>query len=133
VHKFAQAILQDRMIDEIMEETLKLLRQTNYDFVNKPDSKDLKVDLELSPTPLYLIESFDKHLNSNLAQIFIGGAFALVRIKNKKLEGYIYNKTSRESLMLHLNIGNRIRKNNGTKEKGLSTIMQRFYFTFKLS
>ncbi|MCD0475739.1 hypothetical protein LPB87_15175 [Flavobacterium sp. EDS] len=132
VHKFAQAILQDRMIDEIMEETLKLLQQTNYDFVNKPDSKDLKVDLELSPTPLYVIESFDKHLNSNLAQIFIGGAFALVRIKNKKLEGYIYNKTSRESLMLHLNVGNRKRKNDGADKKRLSTIIQRIYFTFKL-
>ncbi|AYN05786.1 hypothetical protein [Flavobacterium sp. 140616W15] len=132
VHKFAQAILQDRMIDEIMEETLKLLQQTNYDFVNKPDSKDLKVDLELSPTPVFVIESFDKHLNSNLAQIFIGGAFALVRIKNKKLEGYIYNKTSRESLMLHLNVGNRKRKNDRADEKILSTIIQRIYFTFKL-
>ncbi|MDA6070416.1 hypothetical protein NJT12_12370 [Flavobacterium sp. AC] len=131
-HKFAQALLKGRMIDEIMEETLKLLRQTNYDFVSKPDSKDLKLDLELSPTSIYDIESFDKHLDSNLAQIFIGGAFALVRVKNKKLEGYIYNKTSRESLMIHLNVGNRNRKNDGEKEKQLSTIVQRIYFTFKL-
>lgn len=131
-HKFAQAILEDRMINEIMEETLKLLRQTNYDFVNKPDSKELKIDLEFSPTVTYAIESLDKHLDSNLAQIFIGGAFALVRIRKGKLEGYIYNETSRESLILHLNVGDIQRKDDGSKERSLSTIVQRIYFTFKL-
>ncbi|MET3028544.1 hypothetical protein ABXT06_17835 [Flavobacterium sp. UW10123] len=131
-HKFAQALLKDRMIQEIMEETLKLLRQTNYDFVNRPDSKDLKVDLEFSPTLEYAIESLDKHLDSNLVQIFIGGAFALVRIKNKKLEGYIYNQTGRQSLMLH--VGNDRKRKNIKEEKEalLSTIAQRIYFTFKL-
>jgi|GEM_PF-2079908 len=130
-HKFAQAVLNGRMIDEIMEETLKLLRQTNYDFTNKPDSKDLKVDLEFSPTPTYLIEMIDKHLDSNLAQMFIGGAFALVRIKNKKLEGYIYNETGRKSLMLHA-ASDLKRNNKGKKETILSSIKQRIYFTFKL-
>lgn len=132
-HKFAQALLKDRMIKEIMEETLKLLRQTNYDFVNRPDSKDLKLDLEFSPTSLtYAIEGIDKHLDSNLAQIFVGGTFALVRIKNKKLEGYIYNKTGRNSLMLHIT-DNIERKNIiDEKEVRLSTIIQRIYFTFKL-
>ncbi|CAA9201225.1 hypothetical protein FLA105534_03477 [Flavobacterium bizetiae] len=131
-HKFAQAILKDRIINEIMEETLKLLIQTNYDFVNKPDSKELKIDLEFSPTPTYLIESIDKHFDSNLAQIVIGGAFALVRIRKGKLEGYIYNETSRESLILHLNVGDIHRKDDGSKERSLSTIVQRIYFTFKL-
>ncbi|MEW5675603.1 hypothetical protein ABGT15_04765 [Flavobacterium enshiense] len=131
-HAFARAILHGRMINEIMEETLKLLRQTRYDFVNKPDSKELKIDLEFSPTPTYAIESLDKHLDSNFAQIFIGGAFALVRIRNGKLEGYIYNQTSRESLGLHLEIGNIKRKKNGKKETAISTVVQRFYFTFKL-
>lgn len=131
-HKFAQAILQDRMIQEIMEETLKLLRQTNYDFVNKPDSKELLISLEFSPTLRYSIESLDKHFDSNLAQIFIGGAFALVRINRGKLEGYIYNETSRESLVLHLNVGNIKRHDNGIEEQRLSTIIQRFYFRFEL-
>ncbi|OMQ11823.1 hypothetical protein [[Flexibacter] sp. ATCC 35103] len=131
-HKFAQAILQDRMIQEIMEETLKLLRQTNYDFVNKPNSKELLISLEFSPTLTYAIESLDKHFDSNLAQIFIGGAFALVRINKGKLEGYIYNETSRESLVLHLNVGNIKRNDNGIEEQRLSTIIQRFYFTFEL-
>ncbi|WP_394775402.1 hypothetical protein [Flavobacterium sp.] len=131
-HKFAQAILEDRMIKEIMEETLKLLRQTNYDFVNKPDSQELKIDLEFSPTLTYAIESLDKHFDSNLAQIFIGGAFALVRIRNGKLEGYIYNETSRESLVLLLNIGDLKRKGDGSEERRLSSIVQRIYFTFEL-
>ena len=131
-HKFAQDILKDRMINEIMEETLKLLIQTNYDFVNKPDSKDLKINLEFSPTLTYAIESLDKHFDSNLAQILIGGAFALVRIRKGKLEGYIYNETTRESLMLHLSVGNIERKDDRSQERRLSTIVQRIYFTFKL-
>ncbi|MBS7233604.1 hypothetical protein KHA90_21555 [Flavobacterium psychroterrae] len=131
-HKFAQAILENRMIKEIMEETLKLLRQTNYDFVNKPDSQELKIDLEFSPTLTYAIESLDKHFDSNLAQIFIGGAFALVRIRNAKLEGYVYNETSRESLLLHLSIGDLKRKGDQSEERRLSSIVQRIYFTFNL-
>ncbi|KQO21659.1 hypothetical protein ASF10_12985 [Flavobacterium sp. Leaf82] len=131
-HKFAQAILSNWLIREIMEETLKLLRQTNYDFVNRPDSKDLKLNIEFSPTPTYSIEALDKHLNSNLAQIFIGGGFALVRIRGGKLEGYIYNETSKESLMLHLTVGDIERKDNEKQYQKMSTIIQRIYFTFEL-
>ncbi|SCY31515.1 hypothetical protein SAMN02927916_1833 [Flavobacterium anhuiense] len=130
-HKFAQQLLKGRMMEEIMDETLKLLRQTNYDFENKPDSKDLKIDLEFSPTFEYAIESIDKHLNSNLAQIFIGGAFALVHIRNKKIEGYVFNQTGRRSFILHI-AGDIERNNEGGKEAKLSTIKQRIYFTFEL-
>ncbi|MFK7113462.1 hypothetical protein V3468_03300 [Flavobacterium oreochromis] len=129
-HAIAKAIIKDRIIQEIMEETLILLRKTNYDFEKMPDSKEFKINLEFSPTPIYTIESLDKHLASDLAQIFIGGAFALVRIRNKKIEGYIYNETSLESLLLHLDIGNVER--TGKNDPRLSTIIQRYYFTFKL-
>lgn len=130
-HKFAQAILSGRVIEEIMDETLKLLRQIDYDFVNKPDSKNLKIGLELSPTlnPIDILDSVDKHLDSNLAQIFIGGAFALVHIKNKKLEGYIFNETGKQSLMLH--VADDVARGN-TNNVGLSTVKQRIYFAFKL-
>lgn len=131
-HEFARKFLEGRVIKEIMEETLKLLRQTNYDFENKPNSKDLKINLEFSPSLFYLIESFDKHLDSNLAQFFVGGAFALVRIRNKKIEGYVFNETGRESLLLHIADDVKRKNTKGQKETGLSTIKQRIYFTFDL-
>lgn len=132
VHDFANKILTDRIQKEILDKTLELLERINYDFVTIPDSIVLQPALPFSPSPGIFIESIYKHLNSNLAQLFIGGAIVRVQIKNGNIVGYIQNDTSKTSLMIHMNVENLKREDGQKKQKRLSTIRQRIHFSFKL-
>ncbi|MFT5890163.1 MAG: hypothetical protein ACI9Y7_000252 [Dokdonia sp.] len=130
-HDFATKILTDRVQKEILDKTLELLERTDYDFVTIPDSIVLRPALPFSPSPGIFVESIDKHLNSNLAQLFMGGAIVYVRIKNGNIVGYIENKTTKNSLFLHMGVDNDDRNDEGM-QKRLSTITQRIHFSFKL-
>ncbi|CAL2093522.1 conserved hypothetical protein [Tenacibaculum sp. 190524A05c] len=131
-HDFANKILTREVQEEILSKTLELLERIEYDFINMPDSIVLQVNLGFSPSPGIFIESLYKHLNSNFAQIFIGGAIVRIQIKNGYITGYIYNETTRTSLMLHMNVENEGRKDNLQQQNKLSTVIQRIYFSFKL-
>jgi len=131
-HDFANKIFTKRVQQEILDKTLELLERIDYDFINMPNSIVLQPNLAFSPSPGIFIESIYKHLNSNLAQIFIGGTITRVHIKNGYITGYIYNETSKTSLMVHMDVENDNRINKNKKQNKLSTVKQRIFFSFKL-
>lgn len=131
-HDFADKILEYRIQKEILDKTLELLERIDYDFTTIPDSIVLQPALSFSPSPGIFIESIYKHLNSNLAQLFMGGAIVRVQIKNGNIVGYIQNDTSKTSLMIHMNVDNFNRDKTNQKQRILSNIRQRIHFSFKL-
>lgn len=148
-HPFARAILQGRVLDEIVKETVDILERDRYDFKNMHESEVYRLSLEFSPRMpknilepnkreiiklLYsLIESGDKHLNSNWQQLFLGGALVDIYIKSGILHGKIFNKTGKESLAFHLdeNDDSKVDKNINKRPK-MASIYQEIYFSFKL-
>ena len=66
---------------------------------------NLSFDIEFSPdqTGIRIDKSIERHLESNAAQFFLGGATGYVRpTSDDKADVIIENSTSRSSLMLHL-------------------------------
>ncbi len=151
-HPFAKEMFQGRILEEIIKEVVDLMERDNHDFRNLNDSKNYQVKLEFSPnislgkkvmmdyknTSIQekiklirgLIESVDKHLNSNWTQLFVGGSLAYVYIKNKEVHIKIENTTGRKSFALHL-VEN-IKSNKKSKRPKMSDIKQEIYFSFKL-
>ncbi len=154
-HPFAKAMFQGRILEEIIKEVVDNMERNKHDFKNVTESENYKVDLEFSPSIKLgkkiikdykntsieekyklisgLIESGDKHLNSNWTQLFIGGGTAYVYIKDKEVHIKIENFTSKSSFALHMlkNEENNKKGKNG-KRPIFSTIKQEIYFSFKL-
>ena len=133
VHPFANSVFEGRIINEIVDEFNGKLKNDGYDFSKVGNSNKHRIWLEFSPNsnPNSWMESLNKHIDSNLPQFFIGGAFADVEIQDKNLIIQIYNETSRSSLMLHIG-SNYDRVPNSEEQKPLSTIKQYIKASFKL-
>lgn len=82
--------------------------------------------LEFSPTidPRSWLDSVSKHLGSNPSQFFVGGAIVDASIKDGNLALIVINKTSRNSLFLHIANNYPRDGTNSGKNKPLSTIKQ---------
>ena len=127
-------LVEGRVLSEVSDKFTAAIKGITYNEFK--DKGEIKIGLSFSPDQTGgLMESVSKHLNSNLAQVFVGGATA--KITPAKEDGYvivdIYNETSRGSLMLHA-AENYKRGDDaaGTKDKNLSTIKQHFTFKMKV-
>ncbi len=131
VHPFANELIDGRILDEIVNEFNGKAKKDNYDFLKHPDSKEYKIALEFSPNknPSSWLESLRKHADSNPVQFFVGGAIANAQIKNNNLIIQIYNKTSRNSLLIH--VGNNYDRKDGNRP--LSTIKQTINASYELT
>lgn len=85
-----------------------------------------------SPDHTSAQDSFDKHVNANWVQFFIGGASTVYQPTNDYgwISVTISNSTSRSSLMLH--VGDNYPRNGNGPHKPLSTISQTFTFRMKV-
>ena len=85
-----------------------------------------------SPDHTGIVDSFNKHVNANWVQFFIGGAST--KYSPSADPGFIIveltNNTSRKSLLLH--VGNNYERDGTGVNKGLSTIKQIFRFKLKI-
>lgn len=122
VHPFANKLIEDRILNEIVNEFNEKAKKDGYDFSNIGNSKEYQIALEFSPNmlPSSWIESVKKHVDSNAVQFFVGGAIAKARIQDNNFIIQITNETSRSSLMLH--VGENYDRKDGNKP--LSTIKQ---------
>jgi hypothetical protein len=86
-----------------------------------------------SPDHTTVSDSFNKHLNANWVQFFIGGTSAEYSPSNEVgwIEVKLLNSTSRNSLLLHK--GDNYLRNGSGKNKPLSTIVQHFNFKLKVN
>ena len=128
---FANAFIEGRVIQDVKNEFTKKMEQQTYSQFSK---NGVRFGLNFSPDQTGLIESIDKHLNSNLPQFFVGGANVLVTATDDPnwVNVSITNSTSRNSLMLH-QAGNYERSGNEDgKEQPLSTITQTFTFRMRI-
>jgi hypothetical protein len=86
-----------------------------------------------SPDHTTVSDSFNKHVNANWVQFFIGGTSAEYRPSNEAgwIEVILSNPTSRNSLLLHQadNYDRGVLGDN----RPLSTIIQRFHFKLKIN
>ncbi len=85
-----------------------------------------------SPDHTWVVDSFNKHVNANWVQFFIGGANT--KYYPSSDTGFIIveltNSTSRNSLLLH--VGNEYKRDGTGFNRPLSTIKQTFKFKLKI-
>ncbi|HKM03959.1 MAG TPA: RHS repeat-associated core domain-containing protein, partial [Lachnospiraceae bacterium] len=129
VNPFADSVLAGRVESEIINKTYGKIADRNMTYGQWSQTKDtLKFGLSFSPDQTSLKESINKHMNSNLEQLFIGGSVVQVFPgDSNSINGVLINSTSRSSLMLH--ITNDYTKTGGN-DKPLSSVDQKIFFSF---
>ncbi|MGH2667488.1 RHS repeat domain-containing protein, partial [Flavobacterium sp.] len=127
---FANTFLEGRVAKEVATKFLEKAGEMSYSEFKKGG---MKYGLEFSPDHAGLLDSVEKHVDSNLPQFFVGGANVVVTASDNpnKVNVTISNPTSRSSLLLH--IGENYPRNEGNNnEKPLSTIQQQFTFEMEI-
>ena len=133
--------------DDITQQMLagNVLNDIKNDFIAKLVEKGLSYSkfvsqgnmmqggYSFSPDHTTVSDSFNKHVNANWVQFFIGGASAEYRPSNEAgwIEVILSNGTSRKSLLLHK--GDNYDRNGSGNNKPLSTISQYFHFKLKVN
>jgi hypothetical protein len=128
INSFASVYLEGRIIEEIYNDFYNIMSNRSFEDFEK---NCVKINLEFSPDQTDFWKSIEKHFDSNLPQFFIGGSTAFISTTDK--EGSVLveitNKTSRNSLMLHM-------VNNYDRVDGkiipLSTITQKIIFNLSI-
>lgn len=128
-----QQMLSGNVPDDVKSDFEKELDEENlsYDqFV--ANGNELFGGYAFSPDHTGITDSFNKHINANWVQFYIGGTSTKYYPSNE--EGWIIvemkNSTSRNSLLLH--IGDDYERNGTAVNKPLSTIKQTFKFKLKV-
>ncbi|MGN6568378.1 MAG: RHS repeat-associated core domain-containing protein, partial [Flavipsychrobacter sp.] len=131
---FVNKFLEGRVLPEIMKNFYQEVQKEHLTYEKfkelGKEGKSIKFGLSFSPDQTSLRDSLKKHLNSNLAQFFIGGAS--ISVKPGQKDGTIIvtvsNDTSRRSLLVHLGENYKRTGNDNEQQKPLSTIKQELRF-----
>ena len=124
---FANTFIEGRVAKEVATDFVKKAGEMTFSEFKR---EGMRFGLSFSPDQTGLLESIQKHVDSNVAQFFVGGANVFITLSDKKDKVYvsISNPTSRSSLLLHVGENyERSEKYHG-REKALSTINQKFIF-----
>jgi hypothetical protein len=151
LYEFANGLGKDKrdfyFSDDITQQMIagNVLNDVKNDFIAKLVEKGLSYSTfvaqgnmmqggySFSPDHTTVSDSFNKHVNANWVQFFIGGVSAEYRPSNEAgwIDVILSNGTSRKSLLLHK--GNNYDRNGSGNNKPLSTISQYFHFKLKVN
>ena len=124
---FSNQVIEGRVLNEIVQDLYSTIVNDVFSYQDHLASKiPYTFGLEFSPDHTETItESVEKHLNSNLAQLFIGGAnISIVPVDGTSVDVTITNYTSRKSLLLHKGKNYDLEGDKNDKRTPLSTIKQ---------
>lgn len=129
-----QQMLAGNVLNDIKNDFLDRLVKnglTYKNFVNQGNM--MQGGYSFSPDHTTVSDSFNKHVNANWVQFFIGGTIAEYKPSNEIgwIEVVLFNPTSRNSLLLHK--ADSYERNGSGNNKPLSTIIQRFHFKLKIN
>jgi len=134
-HNVTHQMLSGNVISDIKADFNNVLNKEGITFDQfKARNKPLGGGYAFSPDHTGVLDSFNKHINANWVQFFVGGTSTKYYPSNEP--GWIIvemtNPTSRNSLLLH--IGDEYKRDgtNSGDNKPLSTINQIFRFKLKI-
>jgi len=129
-----QQMIAGNVLNDIKNDFLDRLVKNGLTYMNFVNQGNMmQGGYSFSPDHTTVSDSFNKHVNANWVQFFIGGANIEYRPSTEIgwIEVILWNPTSRKSLLLH-QVDNYLRNGSGNN-KPLSTIEQHFHFKLKVN